>query len=207
MVGVLEITYDSAGDVSMHCAETTMYSLNVTVAGYGAGSIASYPAGIDCGSDCSAEYLVGTQVTLSTRDGNDYKFQGWSGDCSGIGVCVVSMDGAKNVTATFQRVIWVMPRMYNESDYSGWGRGNLEFYPRDEICRAGLSPGYNDCDPVWFFVGETATIIAAPVVGTFDHWQADLAGLCPSDNSLMCQFTVTESTPFYVSIEAWFSPP
>jgi hypothetical protein len=205
MVGVLEITYDSAGNVSMHCAETTMYSLNVTVAGYGAGRIASYPAGIDCGSDCSAEYLVGTQVTLSTSDANDYKFQGWSGDCSGTGACVVSMDGPKNVTATFQRVIWVLPRVHYELNIYGFGRGNLEFYPRDVIC-LGFDAGYNDCDPVWFFVGETATITATPIFGRFEQWQTAPAGICPSDNSLTCQFTVTESTPYNVSIDAWFTP-
>ncbi|MFZ9887573.1 MAG: InlB B-repeat-containing protein, partial [Myxococcota bacterium] len=75
--------------------------LSVQVTGSGAGMVMSTPNGISCGSDCSQAYVHGTSVTL------DYEvmagtFAGWTGACTGTGPCVVTMDAAKSVTATFQ---------------------------------------------------------------------------------------------------------
>ena len=62
----------------------------------------SSPAGIDCGSDCSESYDFDTEVTLTaTPFPVLVAFTGWSGDCTGTGSCVVTMDQARSVTATF----------------------------------------------------------------------------------------------------------
>jgi hypothetical protein len=76
------------------------YPLTVTVVG--AGTVTSSPAGIDCGSDCSEIYTHGTTVTLTAAPTGTSTFVGWSGACGGTSLtCTLTMDAAKNVTATF----------------------------------------------------------------------------------------------------------
>lgn len=78
-------------------------SINRAGFGNGHGIVTSDVAGIDCGPTCSADYSAGETVTLSASvvAGSLASFSGWSGDCTGTGDCVVTMDAAKNVTANF----------------------------------------------------------------------------------------------------------
>jgi len=73
----------------------------VARSGTGSGTVTSSPAGIDCGSTCSASFASGTSVTLTASAAADSTFAGWSGACSGTGPCTVSMTEARSVTATF----------------------------------------------------------------------------------------------------------
>src|SRR5262249_32725825 len=75
----------------------------VSVSTRGNGDVTSNPAGINCGTDCSEPYLAGTMVTLNPIPSANFIFAGWSGACSGTGSCVVTMNAAKSVTATFRR--------------------------------------------------------------------------------------------------------
>ena len=78
-------------------------SLLVKRAGAGAGSV-SGPK-ISCGSDCSATYASGTDVTLSAKPASGSGLAGWSGGgCSGTSTCTVTMSGDETVTATFQKL-------------------------------------------------------------------------------------------------------
>ena len=77
------------------------YTLTVTLAGTGSGTVTSSPAGISCPDGCSASYTGGTQVTLTETAGSGSTFAGWSGACSGTGTCTVTMNAAEAVTATF----------------------------------------------------------------------------------------------------------
>ena len=80
------------------------HSLAVTTDGNGTGTVTSAPAGIDCGTTCSATFDVGTPVGLTAAPGVGSTFAGWSGDCSGMGQCSVTMDADHAVTATFTAV-------------------------------------------------------------------------------------------------------
>jgi hypothetical protein len=74
----------------------------VLKAGTGTGTITSNPAGIDCGADCGESYTSGTPVTLTATPSAGSTFTGWSGGgCAGTGPCVVTMNVAHAVTATF----------------------------------------------------------------------------------------------------------
>jgi hypothetical protein len=75
--------------------------LTVTRAGTGSGTVASTPAGIDCGAACSTDFADGAVVTLAATPASGSKFESWSGDCSGSGQCVVTMTQARSVTAIF----------------------------------------------------------------------------------------------------------
>jgi CSLREA domain-containing protein len=77
------------------------YGLTVTKAGTGTGTVTSSPAGIDCGSICSASFSNGTLVTLTATPPTTSTFTSWSGACTGTTTCVVTMDAVKAVTATF----------------------------------------------------------------------------------------------------------
>jgi hypothetical protein len=55
----------------------------------------------DCTTYCSNAFREGTVVTLTATAGANSTFQGWSGACTGMGSCVVTMSQARQVTATF----------------------------------------------------------------------------------------------------------
>ena len=55
------------------------YLLTVTKAGTGSGTVTSVPAGINCGSTCSANYNSGISVTVTASPVSDSVFSGWSG--------------------------------------------------------------------------------------------------------------------------------
>ena len=80
-----------------------LYALTVARAGAGTGEVTSEPAGIACGATCAADLVEGTVVTLSAVPSATSVFAGWSGACSGMAACVVPMDAAQAVTATFVR--------------------------------------------------------------------------------------------------------
>jgi hypothetical protein len=73
----------------------------ITNAGTGNGSVASSPAGINCGTTCAASYSSDTVVTLTATPSSGSTFTGWSGGCSGAGNCVLTINGNISATATF----------------------------------------------------------------------------------------------------------
>ncbi len=85
------------------------FLLSITRSGTGAGKVTSDISGLDCGADdssvgkdCTENYAGGTAVTLTAAPDADSVFDGWSGACSGsTETCVVTMDQARSVTATF----------------------------------------------------------------------------------------------------------
>lgn len=81
---------------------TPILAVNLAVTTTGSGSVVAAPSGIDCGAICSAGYAFGTPVELTAAAADGYRFEGWSGACSGgtIG-CTLVMDGGKSVFATF----------------------------------------------------------------------------------------------------------
>lgn len=78
------------------------HQLSVTMNGNGKGTVKSFPAGIDCGTDCAELYEQGTEVTLTATPAAGSYFAGWSGACTGTGACKLDMTAARVVAATFQ---------------------------------------------------------------------------------------------------------
>jgi hypothetical protein len=82
------------------------YTLTVSRTGSAAtrGTITSSPAGINCGSTCTAAVGAGTSVTLTATVTGNGLFAGWGGACSGTArTCTLTMDANKSVTATVNR--------------------------------------------------------------------------------------------------------
>lgn len=79
------------------------FTLTVTKAGKGSGSVDSTPWGISCGTDCAEAYPSGATVTLTATPAAGSVFAGWTGACSGKGTCTVTLAGDAEATASFRR--------------------------------------------------------------------------------------------------------
>ncbi len=77
-------------------------TVNVVRLAGATGTVSSNPAGIACGADCTEVYASGATVRLIATPGGTSVFQGWSGACTGTGVCIVSMSTSRTATATFR---------------------------------------------------------------------------------------------------------
>ena len=88
-----------ASSVAPPAAATT--SLAVLVTGRGTGLVTSTPNGISCSGACSAQFNTGATVTLRALPTSGSTFVGWSGACASNATCVVSLEVARSVTATF----------------------------------------------------------------------------------------------------------
>lgn len=77
-------------------------SITVSVDNAAGGSVVSRPSGINCGSSCSSSFTANSSVTLQAYTSSSYwKFNGWTGDCSGSGLCIIMVNGSKSVKANF----------------------------------------------------------------------------------------------------------
>jgi hypothetical protein len=77
-------------------------TLAISLSGEGAGTITSTPAGIDCGTPCSAAYATGTRVTLTATPDRESRFVAWSGcDSSSANTCTVTLGSSRIVGAAF----------------------------------------------------------------------------------------------------------
>jgi sugar lactone lactonase YvrE len=100
--GTLFVANRSSGTIQMGTWPDA--TLSIAKSGDGSGSVVSNPAGVDCGTSCSASFASGTSVTLMATPTSGCIFSGWSGGgCSGTGTCSLTMTGAQSVTATFAR--------------------------------------------------------------------------------------------------------
>jgi hypothetical protein len=78
-------------------------SVTVAKAGDGTGTVSSTPAGIDCGVTCAASFEEGTVITLTAAADPGSEFTGWSGACTGVGQCAVTLGADATVVATFAK--------------------------------------------------------------------------------------------------------
>jgi hypothetical protein len=91
-------------------------TLNVVTTGAGKIAAESLPGGIYCdssvvGSNCTQDYLAGTEVKLVGHPATAGSSFGWIG-CDSLtpaNECLVTMNGAKNVTASFQGSVGPSP--------------------------------------------------------------------------------------------------
>src|SRR5207247_10885568 len=63
--------------------------------------LAARPDCPDTAATCSAVYDSGTPMTLTATPAAGSTFGGWSGACTGTGICTVTMSAAQSVTASF----------------------------------------------------------------------------------------------------------
>lgn len=177
--GACMLTLDAAKSVT--ATFEAAYELTVMKAGPGKGTVKSMPAGIDCGNACTAPLASGTLVTLTATPDMGWVFAGWSGACTGTGACMLTMDGAKMVTATFaQNFSLTVTKL---------GSGTVTSFP------PGIDCGTN-CNSE-FTGGTNVTLTAAPADKfVFSGWSG------PCSGTGTCTLTIDEAK----SVSATFIP-
>jgi hypothetical protein len=141
----------------------TQFTLTVTLAGGGTGSVHDTNFNISCPTDCSAAFDQGSQVVLVASPNNGSTFMGWSGaGCSGTQSCIVTMNAAENVTATFA-VTPPPPQYALKVHLAGGGTGSVHDTNFNLSCPS-------DCSSV-FAQGAEVELVASPDSGsTFVGW-------------------------------------
>jgi phospholipase C len=76
--------------------------LTVQSAGTGSGTVTSSPSGINCPQTCAAGFAKGTQVVLTAAPAAGTTFAGWSGLCTGLATCNLTLQASTTVTPTFE---------------------------------------------------------------------------------------------------------
>jgi glucose/arabinose dehydrogenase/subtilase family serine protease len=99
--GLYYLSRDEGAVYRILAAPAGTFVLSVQTDGSGDGTVTSDPGNISCPRTCSDAIAGGTVVALTASPGPEATFAGWSGACSGSGSCVVTLDAAKSVTATF----------------------------------------------------------------------------------------------------------
>ncbi|MCP3995894.1 MAG: hypothetical protein GY722_12645, partial [bacterium] len=178
------LTVYSSGPLTVDPAAGNLRNLSVSLVGEGSGGVKIDPPGIDCLENCTEEFDLDDEVTLTAEPDSESGFSGWSGGgCSGTSPCTLIMDADKSVTADFhllENALTVTKTGSGTvtSDDHGIGCGNDcgQFYPYGSPVR--LTPV---ASPGWVFGG----------------WSGDCAG------TGFCDLTMDSAK----SVEAGFARP
>ena len=181
-------TVTVAAPTNVTATFTAGFLLIVTTSGAGAAtsSVASNPAGISCGLDCTQTYATGTLVILTYTQGAGFMFTGWTGSCTGAGPCTVTMSAARTVTATFDNAY-----LLTVTRASGTGSGTVTATNISEInCGS-------DCNHT-YASGTGVQLTATPNLGSrVASWSG---GGC-SGAGTTCTVIVTAATTVNVIFE------
>ncbi|MDF1504480.1 Ig-like domain-containing protein [Roseisolibacter sp. H3M3-2] len=152
-------------------------SLTVDVGGTGEGTVSGGP--IACarsndvtGGTCTATASGAAPITLTATPAPTSTFAGWTGACSGTGTCVVTLDRARGVGATFTR-----RQVTLTVAVSGAGAGTVAAAGQE--CTLGAGAGSQSC-ALRVDVGRAVSLSAAPATGSqFGTW----SGACASSGA------------------------
>jgi hypothetical protein len=174
------VTINSAQSVT--ATFTQVFTLSATVSG--SGTETSSPAGVTCPSTCSASFTAGTPVTLTATPAGGWGFAGWSGACSGFGNCVVTMNAAQSVTATFAQSLYTL-------NVGVSGNGSVTSSPTGINCGSICTMNYASGTPVM--------LTATPTGGaTFNGW----GGACSGNGSCLVTMNSLENVTAIFSASA-----
>lgn len=97
------VSMSEARSVSATFAPTSATRFELSVARSGDGRVSSQPAGIDCGTICSATFDAGMSVTLTATPASGQSFVSWGGACAGsASSCTLTMGAARAASAQFR---------------------------------------------------------------------------------------------------------
>ena len=155
------------------------HTLSISVSG--AGTITSFPSGIDCGTTCSSSFGAPVSVTLTATESSGSTFNSWGGDCSACGtstICDLTITTDKSCTATFDAVIAVISPNGGETIASG-GNHTIQWSPPSGAVSFDLEYSIND--------GGTWRTIATGVTGTSYAWSVPTV----AGNKRKCRVRIT----------------
>jgi Divergent InlB B-repeat domain len=174
--GPCTITMDQARLVT--ATFVPVYSLNLTVNGSGSVLLDSSAGAITCTASCGKAYVGGTVVTLTATPAAGQVFNGWSGACSGTGVCTTTMTAAKAVTAAF------VPTYDLGLTVSGTGSVALVAAGVTDVCSSSCVKTYKS--------GTSVTLTATPGSGqAFGGWSGACSGTAACTTTMSAAKAVT----------------
>jgi len=152
----------------------------LTVSKSGSGTVRSAPAGIDCGTTCSAILAEGTQMVLTPVPDPGWQFAGWGGGCTGLGGCALKVVADTKVFVTFEAVAPAAPGKHNVTvTPSGAGAGRISSSPAGIDCGSTCTAQFDD--------GTRVVFNATPATGsTFAGWTGACAGTATT-----CELSIT----------------
>ncbi len=182
--GACNVTMAQAKNVSATFVKA-QFPLNVIISG-ASGTVTGNVGDINCtDTNCADVYDSGTQVTLVATPTPGYGFTGWTGDCSGLGFCAVTLDVAKTVTANFAIDTYGLT-----VTKGGGGTGTVTAHDNSINCGATCSALYD--------ANRIVTLTATPDVDNqFDGWSG--AGC---SGTWICNVTLDQAQ----NVTATFSP-
>jgi len=169
------------------CATSAYDGVTVTVSkvGNGTGTVTSSPAGINCGTACSASYLSGTLVTLAATPDPGITFDGWTGGCVGTAPCILAGNSSVAVTASFSVATIISSSVASYTlTVAKSGPGTVASAPSGITCGSHCSQMYAS--------GTVVTLTAMPNNNgsTFTGWSG---GGC-SGSSRTCTVSLNAAT-------------
>jgi len=154
------------------------FPLTVETTGTGTGTVESTPEGIDCPSECTAEFEEGTEVELTAAAGAGSTFTGWSGACTGTGACKVTMNEAKTVKANFDKAAASLKLTVEKE-----GNGTVVSSPAGINCGGTCSAEFAE--------GSKVKLTETPEAGwKFVEWSG---GTCAGSTSATCEVTMSSA--------------
>src|SRR5206468_3852500 len=173
-------TVTLGADTTVTATFVPLYTLTVNVSDAGSGTVTSVPAGIACGTTCSASFASGTAVVLTATPAAGFTFTGWSGGgCTGTSPCTVTLGANTTVAATFVPLYTLTVNLTPASS------GTVTSVPAGIACGATCS--------ALFASGTAVALTATPAAGfTFTGWSGGgCSGTGPCTVTLSGATTVT----------------
>src|SRR5262249_3679998 len=160
-----------AFDIGAYEFPASAQPIALTVTRTGNGSVTSTPAGISCGSVCSATFAAQSSVALAATPAAGSVFTGWpGGGCSGTGTCTVTMTGATTgpwggarAAATAVGAAFAPARVAVTAVGAGAGSGTVTSAPAGITCGVTCSATFPS--------GSSVVLTATPAAGSvFSGW-------------------------------------
>jgi uncharacterized repeat protein (TIGR03803 family) len=208
------------------------YSLTVSISGHG--TVTSTDGFINCPGTCTHTYLSLTAVTLNADAAQGWSFEGWSGACSGVGQCNLTMLGNYGVSAYFNQpgsglhFTAVTPcRLIDTRTGNGGGGpiqgGTSQTFDLPQISQtkgcADLSSAASyslnvtlvpqNHHPVSYLTVWPAGL-AQPLISTMNSLDGRVkanAAIVPAGVDAGVSVYVTDTTDVVIDIDAFFAPP
>src|SRR5262249_9716239 len=130
----------------------------------------------DCGSTCSRDFSEGESVILSPSPAAHSEFTGWSGACSGMALCEVTLGATDaDVTAGFAKIVHTV-----SVDVTGGGSVSAHLPPISGCTEAG-----GTCSGAYAEASELTLTATPDAHQEFTGWTG-----CTSSDGAECMVTV-----------------
>ena len=187
---VVDGDLDGTATVDMGAYEFQTYTLTVSLAGSGSGTVTG--DGISCvtgsiDAGCIKAFTDGTIVNLTASASTGSTFTGWSGACNHTNPdCTVAMVDIRSVTANF-----TLEQYPLSVSLAGTGGGTVSSTPPGIDCGT-------DCSNSYDYGSLVSLIAAADPDSIFKGW----GGACTGIGD--CQVTMTEALSVTAAFDAGF---